>query len=142
VSEETRGKPVVAAAGEVGAAIKRTVLGSVLAGALCLYLGFQWDVGLIFQWALWVTGGAFLVVAAVASTGNRVGALLGAIVEALFALLLAAIAVNVLLAMRATGQFDWAAPILLVIVVFGISAARHNWSLFARSAAPRPPGAE
>lgn len=132
-------------------AIKRTALGALLTGGVCLYFGFTWLIDApgaagedatpmwfamdhAIRWALRIIGGAFLVCAALATTGSRTSALLGALVEGAFALALLAIAVETFLEARADGVFDPFVILLLIVMAVGISAAKHSWQLYVRSA--------
>jgi len=136
--------------GDWDAAIKGATFGGLIAGAVCLYFGFQWlvdapasadesatavwyaiDQG--FRWALRVIGAAFFLVALLARSGSPASALLATVVESAFALLMLAMAVDTLVEARADGQFDATVILLLVLMAVGISAARHSWLLYRRT---------
>ena len=150
-------EPLAAKSIAVATAIKRTALGALVAGGVCLYFGFTWlldtprsasaettDTWLafdhVFRWGLRLTGLTFLVVAALAWTGARAAALLATIVEGVFALLMLAMAVETFLETRADGQLDVIVILLLIMTVVGLSAAKHSWSLYGRSR--RPPATQ
>lgn len=135
----------------IRASIQSMALGALLAGGVCLYFGFTWlvdapgsaskeatqiwyNVDHGFQWALRTVGIAFLAVAALAAAGQRAGALLGTIVESAFALLMLAMTIDTFLEARADGQLDATVILLLVLMAVGISAARHSFILYSRSA--------
>ena len=135
-------------------AIKRTALGALLAGGVCLFLGFSWNIDwpilddkaaeevwkqidYVFRGSFMVIGAVFLVVAALAQTGMRASALLGAGVEGAFALLMLAVSIETILEQRASGGgFDASVILFGIMLIVGISAARHSWTLYKRTAPP------
>lgn len=136
---------------EITEAIKRAAFGALLAGGVCLFLGFSWTIDWpilddeaaeqvwkqidhAFRWSLTIVGVAFLVVAALAQAGRRASALLGTVVEGAFALLMLVMAIETILEQRASGGgFDVYAILLIIMMLVGVSAARHSWMLYKRS---------
>ena len=132
-------------------AIRRTAFGALLAGGVCLFIGFSWSIDWpilddeaaeevwiqidhVFRWCFFIIGAVFLVVAALAQSGQRVSALLGTIAEGAFALLMLAVSIETILEDRARGGGFNAFVILFgIMMIVGINAARHSWTLYRLS---------
>jgi hypothetical protein len=124
------------------AAIRSTAFGALVAGGVCLYFGFVWSadaplsaspeatqiwflVDHIFAWWLRVLGVGFLAAAGLSSVGKRMGALVSAVAEAAFSLLMLAMIID-----NVVGGFNASVIIFAVLLVVGLSAGRHSWSVF------------
>lgn len=157
--QETRSIPAAPANRVVTEAIRGSAFGLLIGGAICLYFGFSWlidapgsaseqaaarwyAVDHAFQWALRVIGVAFLLGAAGAWTGQRWSALVSAAVEAAFALLMIAMAIESTLEARADGAWDAFVILFGVLALISMSTAWRSWQLYAAAgaAAHTPPG--
>jgi len=133
---------------------RSSALGLLIGGAVCLYLGFSLLVDApgsadedttkawfaadhVFQWLLRILGAGFLLIAAWTLTGQRSALLLSAAVEAGFAALMVAMAVETTFEARADGLWDFNVILLLILAVIGVTAGRRSWVLYAATGRAR-----
>ncbi|GEM_PF-5501767 len=146
------------------AGIRGGALSLLVGGGVCLYFGLalvptapasagpqqveQWLAAdrLLFWW-LKAAGLLLLIAAGLSLAGGRSAALLAAVAELDFGLLMIVMSVEWTIKARMDGWTDYQVILLLILAVLGLSGAWHSWKLYLRagradrrSPAQSPPG--
>lgn len=163
MDEQTQPTPAPAPHGRVppprldlNAELGSMVLGLLVGGGVCLYLGlaFMADapakvspeqaeslwfvVDNVLFWCLRVVGLLLLLAAALAFARKRIAALVAAVGELGFTLVMIAMAIENTIEARVDGYWDYFVILYAVLAIVAASAAKRSWQVYRLSSRPGP----